>query len=322
MTLPVIVVAEGALAQAARVVEHFSGQIELRFADVSTPEAVGLATVEASGIVVALQPLRGEHVTALGPGVKVIGRAGVGLDSIDLRAAETAGIAVINEPAYGANEVASHAVAMILALQRNLLTADRYVRDGWSGALGLGRVEPVDEITVGLIGCGRIGSAMAAMLQCLVREVVVYDPMAERLPSHVRHVPTLEALLSESDVVSLHVPLTPETQGLVDEAFLATMKPGAMLINVSRGPVIDEKALVEALESGHIGGAALDVFTTEPLPSDSPLLSAPHTLFSPHMAAYSERSAWRLGAWTVGDSLSWIVSKSVQHGNIVVRGTR
>jgi D-3-phosphoglycerate dehydrogenase len=289
---------------------------------VSTASAVADATADADGIVVALQPLRRELIGALGPRVRVIGRAGVGLDSIDLEAAEEAGVTVINQPAYGVLEVASHGVAMLLAIHRKLRGADQFVRDGWTGSFDMGELHPVDELTVGLVGCGRIGSALADMLRCLAGTVLAYDPFAAELPSHVERVDSLADLLACSDIVSLHAPLTADTRNLMDKECFAMMKPGSLLVNVSRGPLVDEVALAEALVSGHLAGAALDVFATEPLPADSPLLSAPNTLFSPHNAAYSERAAWRLGAWTLGDTLAWIRSGDVEHGTVVVRGTR
>jgi D-3-phosphoglycerate dehydrogenase len=319
---PVIVVAEAALSNRSRLVEQFSDDLELRFADVSTASAVAEATAEADGIVVALQPLRRELIEAFGPQVKVIGRAGVGLDSIDLDAAEESGVTVINQPAYGVLEVASHGVAMLLAIHRKLRAADQYVRDGWSGPFSMGELHPIDELTVGLVGCGRIGSAMADMLAGLAGAVIAYDPFAAELPSHVEAIGSLDDLLARSDIVSLHAPLTDETRGLMDKGRFGTMKAGSLLVNVSRGPLVDEAALADALESGQLAGAALDVFATEPLPADSPLLSAPNTLFSPHVAAYSERAAWRLGSWTLGDALTWIRSGEIEHGTVVVRGTR
>jgi D-3-phosphoglycerate dehydrogenase len=319
---PVVVVGASAFADPDALIAHFAGVAELRFRDVSTPAAVESATAGADGIVVALHPLRRAHIEAFGPGVKVIGRAGVGLDSIDLEAAESLGVAVVNEPSYGATEVASHGVAMMLALQRNLLRADRYVRDGWSGGLGLGTIKPVDELTVGLAGCGRIGSAAACMLRGLVGEVLAYDPLAPALPDGVIRIDSLEELLARSDVVSLHMPLTDETRGVINAKTIAAMRPGAILVNVSRGPLVDEKALTEALESGQLAGAGLDVFEVEPLPADSPLLAAPNTIFSPHMAAHSVRAMWRLAMWTIGDTVEWIGTRRVSNGSIVIAGTR
>jgi D-3-phosphoglycerate dehydrogenase len=160
------------------------------------------------------------------------------------------------------------------------------------------------------------------MLSGLVGHILAYDPANPPLPDAFERVADLKELLGKSDVVSLHVPLTPETTGMVDTAFLAAMAPGALLVNVSRGGLLDEAALVAALESGQLGGAALDVFPTEPLPLTSPLLKASNTVLSPHCASYSERSTWRLMAWTIGDTIMWVRSNAVQHGNVVVRGDR
>jgi D-3-phosphoglycerate dehydrogenase len=319
---PVVVVGANAFPNPDELVAHFAGAAELRFRDISTPEAVLSATEDADGIVVALHPLTKVHIEAFGKGLKVIGRAGVGVDSVDLEAAQSVGVTVLNQPSYGAIEVASHAVTMMLALQRDLLRADRYVREGWSGGLKLGTIKPVDELTVGLAGCGRIGSAAAGMLQGLVGQVLAYDPLAPVLPDGVAAVDSLEQLLAASDIVSLHMPLTDQTRGIINAKMIALMRPGAILVNVSRGPLIDELALSEALKSGQVGGAGLDVFEVEPLPADSPLLAAPNTVFSPHMAAYSQRAMWRLAMWTIGDTIEWIGERRVSNGNIVIAGSR
>jgi D-3-phosphoglycerate dehydrogenase / 2-oxoglutarate reductase len=318
---PVIVIADGAFKDRGRLINHFE-DVEFRFADVSDPAKLSEATAGASGIVVTLQPMRAAHIGALAPSVRVIGRAGVGLDTIDLDAATEAGITVLNQPTYGTREVASHAVALLLALQRRLRGVDAFVRDGWSGALVLGPMKPLDELVVGLVGAGRIGRATAEMLLPLVGHIMVYDPAEPPLPHGVEAVSDLKELLVRSDVVSLHLPLTADTANMVDEEFLATMAPGAMLVNVSRGGLVDEAALVAALDSGHIGGVALDVFATEPLAPENPLLAAKNTLFSPHCASYSDRSVWFLASWTIADTVSWVRSNTVEHGNVVVRGDR
>jgi D-3-phosphoglycerate dehydrogenase len=316
----VIVVADGSFGDGKRLVEHFD-DVELRFGDLSDVGGLADLTAGASAVVVTLQPLRAAHIAALAPSVRVIGRAGVGVDTIDLEAAEAAGVTVVNQPGYGTREVASHAVALLLALQRRLCGLDDYVRRGWSGPAVLAPMKPLDELVVGLVGGGRIGRATAEMLKGLVGQILVYDPAGPSLPDGAEAVP-LKELLGRSDVVSLHLPLTPETAGMVDDAFLATMSPGALLVNVSRGGLVDEAALVAALDSGHIGGAALDVFPTEPLPQTSPLLGAKNTLFTPHCASYSERSVWRLASWTVSDTIAWLRFDTIEHGNVVVRGAR
>ena len=319
---PVVAIANSAFSDRERLVEHFGKHTELRFCDISTPALIEESTKGAAALVVTLQPLRAEHIGALSSSVRVIGRAGVGLDSVDLGAAESCGLTVVNQPGYGSREVASHAVAMLLSLERKLSSADAYVRGGWKGSFVLSPMKAVDELVVGLVGCGRIGSAVAEMLSCIVAEVLIYDPAPVHVPAGAERVAHLEELLQRSDAVSLHVPLTAETEGLVEAGFLAKLRRGAVLVNVSRGGLVDEEALVKALKEGELAGAALDVFHEEPLPATSSLLSVPNTLLSPHCAAYSDRSAWRLATWTIADMLGWIRTGTVEHGEIVVRGTR
>jgi D-3-phosphoglycerate dehydrogenase / 2-oxoglutarate reductase len=317
----VIVVADGSFGDGRRLVEHF-GEVELRFGDLSDVDGLTDLTTGASAVVVTLQPLRAPHIAAFAPSVRVIGRAGVGVDTIDLEAAEAAGITVVNQPGYGTREVASHAVALLLALQRRLCGLDNYVRSGWSGPPVLAPMKPLDELVVGLVGGGRIGRSTAEMLAGLVDSILVYDPADPPLPDGAEAAAELKDLLARSDAVSLHLPLNPQTEKMVDGAFLAAMSPGALLVNVSRGGLVDETALVAALDSGHIGGAALDVFPTEPLSQTSPLIGAKNTLFTPHCASYSDRSVWRLASWTVTDTIAWLRSNTIEHGNIVVRGSR
>ncbi len=318
---PVIAVASGAFADEDRLVEDFDEAV-LRFCDLSDPKQLGEATADASGVVVTLQPLRRAHIEALAPSIRVIGRAGVGVDTIDLEAAEASGITVVNQPAYGTREVASHAVAMLLALQRRICDLDAFVRQGWTGSPVLKPMKPLDELVVGLVGIGRIGQATAEMLSGLVGQILAFDPAVASTPPGVEVVPELKELLARSDAVSLHLPLTAESAGMVDATFLAAMSPGSLLINVSRGGLVDETALVEALDSGHLAGAALDVFPTEPLPGTSPILKARNTVLSPHVASYSDRASWRLANWTISDTISWLRSDQVEHGNVVVRGDR
>ncbi len=318
---PLIVVADGTFRERERLVETFS-DVEFRFADVSDPGTLPVVTEGAEGVVVALQPLCAPHIAAFAPTVRVIGRAGVGTDTIDLEAAAATGVTVVNQPSYGIKEVASHAVAMLLALHRRLLAQDAFVRNGWRGAMRLAPMKALDELVVGLVGCGRIGAATAEMLSGLVAHIIAFDPADPPLPGGVERATELKDVLGRADVVSLHVPLTTATTGMVDSSFLSAMVPGALLINVSRGGLVDEPALVTALGSGQLGGAALDVFSTEPLSPTSPLLKCRNTLFTPHSASYSDRSMWRLATWTVGDTVGWVQADTIKHGSIVIRGTR
>jgi D-3-phosphoglycerate dehydrogenase / 2-oxoglutarate reductase len=322
VTRPVIAVADTAFADHAGLEKDFNDHAELRWIDLSRPDTVRESTGDADAVVVTLQRLSDDVITAFAPSVRVIGRAGVGLDTIDLTTAEKRGIAVINQPAYAAAEVATHALALLLALERRLSPSDAFVRAGWRGPLDLGGVRALDDATVGVVGGGRIGQAFVERVRPLVRQVVVYDPAPVSLPPGVERAADLPDLLRRSDMLSLHLPLIPATKGLIGRDELRLLPAGAVVVNVARGGIIDEDALAELLHSGHLAGAGLDVFETEPLPATSPLLAAPNTLFSPHSASASRRSAQRLSHWTIGDAIEYLASGSVTHGSIVVQASR
>jgi phosphoglycerate dehydrogenase-like enzyme len=319
MTRPVIAVADTAFPDHADLEKDFADQAELRWIDLSRPDNVRESTAQADAVVVTLQRLSAGIIEAFAPSVRVIGRAGVGVDTIDLTVAKERGIAVVNQPAYGAPEVATHALALLLALERRLAAADAYVRAGWHGGPGLGRIRALDDATMGVVGGGRIGRAFIDRVRPLVREVVVYDPAPVDLPAGVARADSLPELLERSDLLSLHLPLVPATRGLIGRAELDLLPAGAVVINVSRGGILDEDALAELLHSGHLAGAGLDVFETEPLPPASPLLATPNTLLTPHCASASERSAYRLSHWTIGDAIEYLASGSVTHGSMVVQ---
>lgn len=323
--LPVVLVAEGAARAPAAIVEYFRTSATVRLADVSTHAKVAAVTAGADAVVVALQRLPADLIEAMAGSVRVIGRMGIGTDTVDLAAAAACGITVYNEPTFGVSEVTSHALAMLLALHRRLVPADRYVRSGWHAGqqLSLAPIRPIDEMVVGIIGCGRIGRAVAESLTPMVAEVLVYDPLLTGSePPGTERVSRLEDLLARSQAVTVHVPLTPQTKGLLGRRELSLLPRGAVLVNVSRGGQVDEDALAGLLVSGHLAGAGLDVFEHEPLAAGSPLLQAPNTLLSPHCAGYSDRSAWRLDAWTVGDAIEWLRTGRLRHGSVVVAGTR
>ena len=319
---PKIVIARHTFPNPDEVIAHYQGRAVLAQADISTAAQAATATAGADALVVATQRLDSEILRALSPSVRVIGRTGVGLDTVDLPTAAELGIAVVNQPAYGAVEVASHAVAMLVSLQRRLQLSDRYVRGGWSGPLVLAPMRPLDELTLGLLGCGRIGAETARLAAPLVAEVVAYDPFATELPAGVRRVDQLADLLSVSNLLSIHSPLTEDTRGLLGAAELALLPDDAVLVNVARGGIIDETALADRLHSGQLAGAGLDVFAGEPLAPDSPLLHTPNTWLSPHVAAYSERAMWRLASWTIDDLLGWLAESRISNGNLAVAGTR
>jgi D-3-phosphoglycerate dehydrogenase / 2-oxoglutarate reductase len=319
MTSPVIAVADGAFSARRHTIEReFGGRAAIRWADLSSAAAARQSTAGADAVVVTLQRLSAEIIAAFGPSVRVIGRSGVGLDTIDLAAAASRGITVVNQPTYGAQEVASHALALLLAVQRRLLAADRYVRSGWAGPAALDGIQPLDEVTVGVLGCGLIGNAFVERVRPLVRQVLIYDAAPVPVPAGAEPAADIDDLLARSAALSLHLPLSDSTRGLIGARELGLLPSGAVVVNVSRGGIIDESALADALHSGHITGAGLDVFAEEPLPSTSPLLSTPNTVLTPHCASVSDRAARRLSHWTIGDVIQYLDKGSVEHGVIVV----
>lgn len=219
---------------------------------------------------------------------RIIARYGIGVDNVDLGAAASHGIVVTNVPDYSVEEVATHALAMILSAVRRIPLADETVRSGGWNIEALRPIRRLSTLTVGLVGYGRIGRRLADPLRAFGCEIVAYDPYLSP-GDDVPPLLDLDSLLASSDIVSLHIPLTPETRGVIDEAAISRMRPGAILVNTSRGPLVDFDALASALRSGHLGGAGLDVFESEPFDSRR-LEGVPNLIVSPHMAYYSEQA--------------------------------
>lgn len=255
-------------------------------------EALLDAARDADALIVAVEPIRAPLIAELSR-CRVIHRCGIGVDMVDVEAATAAGIQVTNVPDANFHEVAAHAMAFILALTRRLVAWDAGVRAGrfGDGRLGMSLHRP-DVQTVGLIGLGRIGRRVAVAARALGFNVVAYDPAVSAEDAAALDVTLADAdeVFAAADVVSLHVPLTDGTRHLLDAAALGRMKRGAFVVNVSRGGLIDEAALAEAVASKHLGGAALDTFETEPLPADSSLLAVDGILLSPHAAHWSKES--------------------------------
>jgi D-3-phosphoglycerate dehydrogenase len=239
----------------------------------------------------------GPELMEAAPWLRVIGRHGVGVDNVDVEAATERGIWVVNTPEANAEAVAEHVFAMMLAFSRRIVQCDRATRKGdWDyrnrdfGFEVLGK-------TLGIVGMGQIGSRVAAIgMRAFSQQVLYTDAVARPEVERefgARRV-SLEELLAGADIVTVHVPATPETRGLLGRKQIARMRPGALFINCSRGAVVDEEALVAALESGHLGGACLDVFAVEPVPGDSRLLRLPNVLLSPHKAGQTEESMRRM----------------------------
>lgn len=223
---------------------------------------------------------------AAAPRLKVIGRAGAGVDTIDVDAATARGIAVMNAPDGNTLAAAEHALSLLFALARHIPRADAGMKAGEWPKAGLTGFE-LEGKTLGVIGLGRIGSTVARKAQGIGMEVIAHDPFLPAAAAGKGSVPlkSLDELLANADIVTLHVPRTKETTHLLSEARLRSMKRGAWLINAARGGLVDEAALLRLLDEGHLAGAALDTFATEPLPADSPLRRHPRLILTPHLGA-------------------------------------
>ncbi|HSW44720.1 MAG TPA: NAD(P)-dependent oxidoreductase [Phycisphaerae bacterium] len=224
--------------------------------------------------------------------LKVIGRAGVGVDNIDVKAAAEAGIPVVHTPAACTIAVAELVVGLIVAVQRRIVSFDGRIRQGEFASLrSEGRLMPeLRGQTLGVIGMGRIGRAVSQRMRNGLGMRIIYHDIREigYLPFAATSMPSHEAVYAEADVVTMHVPLTRLTRGMIDAGVLSRFKEGSVLINTSRGPVVQARALADALGSGRLSGAAIDVFDPEPPPPDHPLLSAPNCVLTPHVASRSK----------------------------------
>lgn len=279
------ILASGTWTEADIEHEHLAGQpVTVRSTSLATVEEVTRETQHAHGIIVSWNPLPRILIDHLGPKVRIVARAGIGLDSIDLDAARERGIAVLHTPDYATDEVTTHAIALMLALARRVVGADTVARRDWLDWRTLGEVEPFHEQTVGVVGCGRIGRATTTRALGLAGRVVVYDPYVDDMPSGAQKAMSLHDLLRQSDYITLHMPLTNDTRGMIGERELGLLKSGTRIVNVSRGPLIDEAALVRALHDGRLAGAALDVLEHEPPAADAAIMTTPNVILSPHYA--------------------------------------
>ncbi len=255
------------------------------------PAAVARAVKDADALIVDAGTQVTAEVIDAADSLKVVGRAGIGVDNIDVQAAVEAGVAVVNVPEYSVEEVSTHAFALMLACLRKIPTFDRSVKRGeWEWSVG----QPIRRLagsTVGLVAFGKLASRFAAKLRGFDVDVVAYDPYAAeyRMGDLGVEPVTFGTLLADSDIVSLHAPLTDETRGMIDADALDQMRDDALLVNTARGGLVDETALYDALAGGDLGGAGLDVREAEP-PGDSPLHDLDSVVCSPHVAWYSEES--------------------------------
>ncbi len=267
---------------------------------VDRPAELRAALAEAEALIARNRTRVDAELLAAAPRLRVVGRLGVGLDNIDLAACRARGVAVC--PATGANDVAvaEYVIAATLLLLRGAFAATPRVLEGsWPREASIGR-EAMGR-RLGLVGFGRIAREVAARARALGMAIAAFDPLlpeGDAAWGGVERHATLEGLLGAAEVVSLHVPLTPETRGLLDARAIAAMRPGAILINTARGPVVDAAAVAAALRSGHLGGAALDVFEAEPLSARAASIFAgcPNLILTPHVAGITVESNARVSA--------------------------
>jgi D-3-phosphoglycerate dehydrogenase len=256
---------------------------------IGTEDEVIARTRDADALVTSSSPVTRGVMSAL-EGLKTVVRTGVGYDVIDVPAATELGVIVVNIPDLWVREVANHALALLLAWNRKIITLDRQVHAGvWSGGVPGERTGSLHGETVGIVGLGNIGRAFARRIAAFETTVIACDPYVDdaRFAALGVERVSLEALAARSDYVSVHTLLNAGTRHLIGEAFFRRMKPTAILINTSRGPVVDEKALTRALEEKRLAGAALDVWEQEPVAADNPLLRMENVIATPHAAYFS-----------------------------------
>jgi phosphoglycerate dehydrogenase-like enzyme len=274
----------------------------LRIAIVPAGDAAALARAlaEADILLHVLAPVTAEML-AQAPRLKLVQKIGVGVDAIDLEAARGRGIAVCNMPGTNTQAVVELVLALLLACLRRIVPVDAETRSGRGWPLRADLLDGIGEIggrTVGLIGYGAVGRRLRPVLEALGARVIASDPYAQDAGLDLL---PLDDLLAAADVVSLHAPLTSETNGLLDAHRIGLMKRGAIVINTARGPLIEERALAEALRSGKIAAAGLDVFPTEPPAPDTPLFALPNVVVTPHLAWLTE-GTWRRSLEVVAEN--------------------
>ncbi len=292
---PIHPAASALLAERFEVVQ---GRDRSRLAE----EAQGCA-----GILVRVAEITAEIMDAV-PTLRVVAKHGVGVDNIDVAAATSRGILVVNAPTANSNAVAEHTVTLILAACKRLTVLDQAVRQGAFSKRNQYTLTELRGKTVGLVGLGRIARLVARKLSGFDVELIGSDPFVSREAAAEAGVElvTAEDLFQRADVVSLHAPLTAETHKMVGPRLLGLMKPSALLVNASRGPIVDEEALIQALREGRLGGAALDVFDPEPPREDNPLFGMDNVVVSPHNAALTGQALTAMAMDSAGGILDFL----------------
>lgn len=260
-------------------------------ADIHLLDEEGVSLTDAEALINHVDVVDADDITKLEE-CRVIARYGIGIDNIDVETATEHGIYVANVPEYCLEEVPTHAVAFFLALNRQLKPCDVAMADREWKTDRISKIHRFSEQTVSIVGFGNIGRGVGDRVAALGATVLAADPYleSEDIADHDAELVSFDEAVERADYLSVHSPLTPETQGIIDAGVFERMKDTAALVNVARGPVVDEAALIKALETGEIVGAGLDVFETEPPGADNPLRNHPRVITTPHQAWYSEES--------------------------------
>lgn len=264
--------------------------------NVSAEEDTINALRDANVALVNFAPITDAVLAVMAPGATIV-RYGIGYDNVDLEAANARGISVCNVPDYGGDTVADHAVTLSLMLLRKIIQFDRVLASGqWVSPPELAPILASSQTTVGLLGTGRIGLAVAARLQPFGFTVIAYDPYANKQIVEKQRIELvdIDELFERSNLISLHAPATPQTSKIINAENLAKMQEGSFIVNTARGALVDQDAVLAALESGQLAGVGLDVFDPEPLPESHGLRSHSNAILTPHAAFYSEQSLQNL----------------------------
>lgn len=287
--------------------------------DTDTVEQIVSGTEGCDAIVVALHKLTAEKIRNFPSSIRAISRLGVGLDSIDLVAAAELKMPVIFQPTYAFNEVANHALAMIMSLARGLPQGDASTKKGeWTPAPKIARITSLQDTTLGVVGCGRIGRSLIEKARPIFKNIVGFDPaVTDQIPGCTM-ASSLDELLQQSEIITMHAPYLPSTHHMIGAREISLMPKNGIIVNVSRGGLIDENALYDALVNGTLDGAGLDVFENEPLAADSPLRKAPNIILTPHIAWYSQSAGPRLMEWGISDVCNFINGSKQLNGKFAV----
>jgi D-3-phosphoglycerate dehydrogenase len=294
--------------------------VEAQAAQCRSEDEVIAAARDCDALLVQYAPITDRVLDAL-PRIGIVSRFGAGYDTIDPEACRRHGVWLANSPDYGVGEVATHALALALAMVRGVAVFDRAVRAGNWRYLAAGVLRRPAQLTLGILGLGRIGKRMAHVSRDVFGSVIANDPylIDGDFPAYVGRV-SLEALFGEADIVSLHVPLTPETRAMVNAPLMARMRRGSFLVNTARGAVCDLDAVLAALDDGTLAGAGLDVLPLEPPPGDHAILTHPRVVLTPHAAFFSDTGERELRRKAAQNIVTWWKTGKPEY--VVVPGTR